>query len=194
ARAMEPYDYARVDHDKRVLQHICDEESASVFISTYYTTPVTTPSVFMAYDMIPEIFGWDLRSPMWREKHAGIRHASAFASISQQTKVDLLRFFPQIPPERITVTPLACAALFHPRPNQEVDFIRDAVGMRKPYFLTVGARGGYKNTILTFRALARLPELDQFDLFCAGHTTLEPEFQQFIPGKQVFAFNLSDDQ
>src|SRR5437868_289458 len=57
-RAMEPYDYARIEHDKRLLQHICDEESASVFISTYYTTPITSPSVFMAYDMIPEIFGW----------------------------------------------------------------------------------------------------------------------------------------
>ena len=65
--------------------------------------------------------------------------------------------------------------------------------MRKPYFLTVGARGGYKNTILTFRALARFPQLNDFDLFCAGHSALEPDFQQYIGAKQVVAYNLSDD-
>jgi glycosyltransferase involved in cell wall biosynthesis len=48
--------------------------------------------------------------------------------------------------------------------------------------------------MLTFRALARLPDLDQVDLLCAGHTTLEPEFQELILGKDVKAFNLSDDE
>src|SRR5258706_14326189 len=60
SRAMEPYDYNCTDHDKKLLQLICDEEAASVFISTYYTTPIATPSVFMTYDMIPELFGWDM--------------------------------------------------------------------------------------------------------------------------------------
>jgi GT2 family glycosyltransferase len=194
SRAMRPYDYNRTEEDKQILQALCDEEAASVFISTYYTTPINTPTVFMAYDMIPELFGWDMRIPMWREKHAGIRHASAFVSISHQTKLDLIRFFPNIPADKITVTPLACAELFHPRPQEEIDFIRGVIGLQKPYFLTVGARGGYKNTILTFRAFQRFTQLDRFDIFCAGHSTLEPEFQQFIGDKQVFAFNLTDDQ
>ena len=192
-RAVNLYDYNRTDEDRRVLQTICDEEAASVFISTYYTTPVTTPSVFMAYDMIPELFQWDMRIPMWREKHIGISHASAFVSISGQTKVDLLRFFPQIAAEKITVTPLACADFFRPCPREATEKIRNLAGMRKPYFLTVGARGGYKNTILTFRALARFPQLNDFDLFCAGHSALEPDFQQYIGAKQVVAYNLSDD-
>ncbi|HEY7119745.1 MAG TPA: glycosyltransferase [Tepidisphaeraceae bacterium] len=194
SRAMDLYDYNRTDHDRRTLQFICDEEDADVFISTYYTTPLTTPSVFMAHDMIPEIFGWDLRHPMWREKHHGIRHASAFVCVSDATRRDLLKFFPDLPADRVRVTPLAAAPCFHPRPQEQIDYVRSGVGITKPYFLTVGARGGYKNTILTFRALAQFPQLDQFDLLCAGHITLEPEFQQLVGDKDVKAFALSDDE
>jgi FkbM family methyltransferase len=193
-RTIAAYDYARTDDDRRLLQKICDQERADVFISSYYTTPLTTPSVFMAHDMIPELSGWDLRHPMWREKHAGIRHAAAFVAVSESTKRDLLKFFPDLPPQNITVTPLAAAPEFYPRPQAEIDAVRTATGTTKPYFLTVGARGGYKNTILTFRALAQLQDLDQFDIFCAGQITLEEEYQQLIPGKKVAAFSLSDDE
>jgi GT2 family glycosyltransferase len=194
ARAMDPYDYARTEQDRRTLQLVCDEEAADVFISTYYTTPVSTPSVFMAHDMIPELFGWDLRHPMWVEKHYGIRHASAFVCVSEATRRDLMRFFPDLRPETVHVTPLAAAPCFYPRPAEEVDFVRNGTGTTKPYFLTVGARGGYKNTILTFRALAAVPDLANVDVFCAGHVTLEPEFQALVLGKEVKAFNLTDDE
>lgn len=194
SRAMELYDYNRTDRDRQILQAICDEEGADVFISTYYTTPLSTPSVFMAHDMIPEIFGWDLRHPMWREKHLGIAHAAAFVCVSEATARDLRRFFPQIPAEKVHVTPLAAAEVFRPRSSEEIEFVRNGTGITKPYFLTVGARGGYKNTTLTFRALASMAELDGFDVFCAGHITLEPEYQALIPGKDVKAFSLSDDE
>ncbi|MDB5324335.1 MAG: glycosyl transferase, group 1 [Phycisphaerales bacterium] len=193
-RACPPYDYNNTNQDRQTLQSICDEEQADVFISTYYTTPISTPSVFMAHDMIPELFGWNLRHPMWQEKHCGIAHASAFVCVSDATRRDLLRFFPQLPPEKVHVTPLAAAPVFYPRPEPEIDFIKNAIGITKPYFLTVGARGGYKNTILTFRALAQFNQLDDFDIFCAGHITLEPEFQNLIPTKEVKAYNLTDDQ
>jgi GT2 family glycosyltransferase len=193
-RAMDAYDYSRTERDRQVLQLVCDEEAADVFVSTYYTTPISTPSVFMAHDMIPELFGWDTRQAMWREKHYGIRHASAFVCVSEATRRDLLKFFPDVPAERVHVTPLAAAPCFYPRPQEQIDFVRNGTGVTKPYFLTVGARGGYKNTILTFRALGAFAELDQFDLLCAGHSTLEPEFQAVIPGKDVKAYNLTDDE
>jgi glycosyltransferase involved in cell wall biosynthesis len=193
-RPIPPYDYNNTNHDRQILQAACDEERADVFISTYYTTPIATPSVFMAHDMIPELFGWDLRHPMWREKHYGINHASAFVCVSEATRQDLLKFVPQIPPEKVHVTPLAAAPVFHRRPQSEIDFVRNATGITRPYFLTVGARGGYKNTILTFQALAQYDQLDNVDIFCAGHITLEPEFQNLIPTKKVIAYNLTDDQ
>ncbi|WLT37358.1 hypothetical protein NON20_15825 [Synechocystis sp. B12] len=50
------------------LQEICDQFHADLFISTYYTTPLSTPSLLMIHDMIPEVMGWDLREFWWREK------------------------------------------------------------------------------------------------------------------------------
>ena len=32
---------------RQLIQDICDEEGADLFISTYYTTPLTTPSVWL---------------------------------------------------------------------------------------------------------------------------------------------------
>jgi glycosyltransferase involved in cell wall biosynthesis len=131
---------------------------------------------------------------MWREKHYGVRHAAGFVAVSEATKRDLLRFFPELQADKIVVTPLAAAAEFYPRPAGEIEALRRATGTGKPYFLTVGARGGYKNTILTFRALGQLAELERFDVFCAGHVTLEPEYQQLVPNTRVRAFSLSDDE
>lgn len=193
-RALEPFDYARLERDRQILQAICDEEHADLFASTYYTSPLSTPSLFMCHDMIPELFGWDLKHPMWRQKHQAIEHAAQFACVSHATCRDLLRFFPKLDPAKVAVAPLAAAACFYPRPGDEIDFVRQATGTSKPYFLTVGARGGYKNTQLTFRALAQFNRLDEFDLFCAGLVTLEEEFQRLVPAKAVKSFNLTDDQ
>ena len=53
-RAMELYDDDHTDRDSQILQYICDEEAADLFISTLHGTPVTTPSVVMACDMMQE--------------------------------------------------------------------------------------------------------------------------------------------
>ena len=51
------YDYNNTDADRVMLQQVCNDLGAELFISTYYTTPIETPSVFMGYDMIPEVLG-----------------------------------------------------------------------------------------------------------------------------------------
>src|SRR5260221_1030340 len=96
----------------------------------------------MAHDMIPELFGWDLRNPMWVEKHYGIAHASAFVCVSEATRRDLLRFFPQLAPDKVHVTPLAAAPLFYPRAAAGIDFGRNAHGAEWPHFVTDQAPAG----------------------------------------------------
>ena len=93
-RQIPQYNYNDTDTDRAILQQICDEEGADLFISSYYTTPLTTPSVFMAHDMIPEIMGWNLNHPMWREKQYGIQHASSYIAVSQNKAKDLVKCFP----------------------------------------------------------------------------------------------------
>ncbi len=194
-RLASPYDYRRTDADSEMLQQVCEEEAAELFISTYYTTPLSTPSIFMAYDMIPEVLGGDLDDPMWREKHHAIRHASAYIAISENTARDLVKFFPHISPETITVAHCGVKATFFPATLEEVNSFRTKYGISKPYFILVGAGSGYKNTILFFRAFAQLYSSNGFDIVCTGSgSLLEAELRAYTSGSVVHMLQLSDEE
>ena len=62
-RQIPPFRFAdpgAVAEEPRILQEVCAEDGADVLVSTYYTFPARTPSVFLCYDMIPERLGFDL--------------------------------------------------------------------------------------------------------------------------------------
>jgi FkbM family methyltransferase len=194
-RLVPPYDYNKIEIDHEMLQQVCDAERADLFISTYYTTPLSTPSVFMAYDMIPEVLGGNLDSPMWREKHHGIQHASAYIAISENTARDLIKFFPHISPEAVTVAHCGVGANFFPASLEEVNHIKTKYGISKPYFMMVGAGSGYKNTILFFKAFAQLYTRNGFDIVCTGSgSLLEPEMRAYTSGSAVYMLQLSDEE
>jgi glycosyltransferase involved in cell wall biosynthesis len=194
-RLVPPYDYGTTDIDREILQQICDEEGADLFISTYYTTPLSTPSVFMAYDMIPEVLEWNLEIPMWKEKHYSIRQACAYIAISENTACDLVKFFPNISLESLTVAHCGVKPIFCPASLEEIHSFRTKYGIAKPYFITVGAGGGYKNTILFFKAFAQLCSKNGFDIVCTGSgSILEDEFRAYTLGSVVHMLQLSDEE
>ena len=139
-RVVPTHNYAASQDDRAMLQAVCDEEAADVFVSSYYTTPVTTPSIFMAYDMIPEVLNWDVSSQtIWYQKHEAIRHAASFIAISQNTADDLCRLFPSIRPQQVTIA--HCGVDFSEPPPHLVVAFRARHGIDRPYFLLVGSRG-----------------------------------------------------
>ena len=194
-RSVPPYEYGRTDADREMLQQVCDEEGADLFISSYYTTPLSTPSVFMAYDMIPEVVGADVSTPMWQEKHYGIQHASAYITISDNTACDLVKFFPHISPESVTVALCGVKRSFLPASLEEINSFRTKYGISKPYFILVGAGSGYKNTILFFKAFAQLYSRHGFEIVCTGSgSLLETEFRNYTSGSVVHMLQLSDEE
>jgi glycosyltransferase involved in cell wall biosynthesis len=194
-RLIAPYDYSKTDADREMLQQICDEEGANLFISTYYTTTLSIPSVFMAYDMIPEVLGWDMNNPMWQEKHRAIQQASAYIAISENTARDLVKFFPDISPEFVRVAPCGVKSTFFPANLEEVNSFRTKYGISKPYFILVGIGGGYKNTSLFFQAFAQLYSKQGFDIVCTGSgSLLSPEFRAYSSGSVVHTLQLSDEE
>ncbi|MFM1843506.1 MAG: hypothetical protein RLZZ490_2249, partial [Cyanobacteriota bacterium] len=52
--SMALYDYRDAALESEKLQAVCDQFEADLFISTYYTTPLRTPTISMIYDMVPE--------------------------------------------------------------------------------------------------------------------------------------------
>ncbi|WP_333350408.1 O-linked N-acetylglucosamine transferase family protein [Microcoleus sp. B3-A4] len=189
------YDYSKTEADREMLQQICDEEGADLFISTYYTTPLSTPSVFMAYDMIPEVLQANLNQPMWREKHHGIRHASAYIAISENTAQDLVKFFPNIALGSVSVAHCGVKSSFSPASKEEISNFKNKYGISKPYFISVGGGSDYKNTELFFQAFAQLSSKQGFEVICTGSSVLlELEFRAYTAGTVVHKLNLNDEE
>ncbi|WP_310485012.1 glycosyltransferase [Chamaesiphon sp. VAR_48_metabat_403] len=189
------YDYANTDADRIMLQNICEELGVELFISSYYTTPLTTPSVFMTYDMIPEVMGWNLSQPMWQEKLLGIQHASAYITISEYTASDLVECYPDIDPQSITVAHCGVSSIFTPAQPQDIATFKAKYGITKPYFILVGAAAGYKNSQLFFQAFDRLFNSHGFDIICTGNSgILDADFRTFTVGSSVHMLQLSDEE
>lgn len=195
-RSVPAYDYSQANADREMLQQVCDEEGADLFISSYYTTPISTPSVFVAHDMIPELMGWDLNHPMWQEKHYGVEYASAYIAVSENTARDLVKFFPDIPLESVTVAQNGVDhKIFSPASSEAINQFKTKYGIAKPYFILVGAGGGYKNTILFFKAFAQLFSSHGFDIVCTGSGfVLEAEYRAYTSGSTVHTLQLSDEE
>ena len=189
------YDYSKTEADREMLQQVCDEEGADLFISTYYTTPVSTPSVFMAYDMIPEVLGANFNEPMWQEKHYAIRHASAYISISANTARDLIEFFPDISSEWVTVAHCGVSNIFSPASQEEINDFKTKYGISKPYFISVGSGSDYKNIRLFFQAFGQLVSKQGFEIVCTGSgVLLEAEFRAYTSGTVIHKLQLDDEE
>ena len=192
------YDYNKTTDDRRMLQLICDAEKADLFISTYYTTPLSTPSIFMAYDMIPEVMGANLNSPMWREKQYGIKHATAYITISENTARDLLKCFPDIPSDTVTVAPCGIQPVFSPATSENITEFKSKYNILKPYFLLVGERcgfNGYKNALLFFQAFSQLGQEQELEIVCVGgQPELESQLKIYVNNSRVHLLRLTDEE
>jgi glycosyltransferase involved in cell wall biosynthesis len=186
-------DYDNTEADRKMLQQVCNHLKAKVFISTYYTTPIETPSVFMGYDMIPELLGADLSQPIWQEKQRSIEHASAYVTISGHTAKDLIEIHGEIDSEQVTVAQCGAQSIFKPATNEEILGFRNKYGISKPYFV-IGSSGGYKNPELFFQAFATMiPNSDIEILVTGGHQLSEDNVACAI-GSNVHCLYLDDEE
>src|SRR5262249_39607772 len=113
-RTIKAHDYRATGSDSLYLEKVCRELGANLFISTYFSSPIETPSVFMGYDMIPEIMRLNLNEEDLREKRRAIGHASAHIMVSQNSANDLERIFPTVAKNSTLVAHCGVAAAFRP--------------------------------------------------------------------------------
>lgn len=186
-------DYTNRAADRQMLQEICDQEKATLFISTYYTTPTRTPSVMLVPDMIPEIMGFDLSSEQWVEKHEAIRFSSHYLAISHSTARDVRRFFPEIAHREVVVA--HCGSDFRTPSKEKVASFQSRYGVNRPYFMISGVKSGYKNALLFFKAFAELGERrGEYAIMCTNSgPTLEQEFAECVGDASLHLLILSDE-
>jgi hypothetical protein len=92
--AFPSYKVSNAAADSFLIEAVCKEEQVDVFISTYYTTPVTIPSVLILHAA-------GLRAPAEvfparaaQEKEIATSHATFFACDSEQTRTQLTNGWP----------------------------------------------------------------------------------------------------
>lgn len=185
--------------DSMLIQKICDHYRADAFTSTYYTSPLATPMLLMVYDMIPELFGFDLDQRPWMEKEVAISYAQRYLCISHNTRNDLLALYPEISKSHASVAHCGVdKAVFHPRDPGDISAFTRENGLERPYFLFVGSRvqhNGYKNSRLFFDAIAGMHDAE-FDVLCiGGEETIEQEILDQVPsGVTCRRLVVSDDE
>lgn len=150
-----------------------------VYHPTYYSAvvpPSRTLTVVTVYDMIhellPTFFSDEGRMAM--AKRRWCNRADLILAISETTKRDLLTLLP-VDPAKVVVTPLGVHTA-HPAPTSVA---------RRPFFLYVGARRGYKNFRLLLTALAQLTGPEVPDLIAFGGPELGSDERRAIAELQI---------
>ena len=196
--SMSLYDYREKALESERLQTVCDQFNADLFISTYYTTPLSTPSILMLHDIIPEEIGLDLEELCWQEKYYSILHANRYICVSQNTANDLLKFYPHIDKSLISVIYNGVDETFRTTSDSEILEIKWKLGIELPYFLLVGSRislKGYKNAILLFKALAKWKFSGKIAIVCVGgESELEEELSVLADTVKIHLLRLDDEE
>lgn len=124
--------------------------------------------VITIHDMIQEIFEIDLITA--ERKKRAIYQADGIIAISENTKSDILRLFPDIPEEKIQV-------IYHGTNHLKAPEAPKDFRLPKKYVLYVGARGAYKNAEILMKSLSPkiLEEQDLYLLFIGGGAFSEEE-------------------
>lgn len=115
------------------------------------------PIVITIHDMIPELFRTDKK--VIERRRIAINKSAAIICVSENTKSDLLRIFPNIPEEKVTVT-------YHGYYPHKADYGKVLEG---EYILYVGSRtAAYKNFKTMLRAICPLLKEREMNLVCTG--------------------------
>lgn len=190
---------ALADHDlrieRRMLEDVCRRARASLFISTLYSYPASTPSLLVVHDLTPEVLGWNIGAPMWRDKAAAIERASAYACISQSTADDLVRLYPMASGRPLSLLRLGVGPEFHPSAASDVAGLRERYGLPDTFYVFVGHRDIHKNAELVFDALRFLERPAGIGLLLVGGAAqLEPHFREAAGQTPVVIASLTDDE
>jgi glycosyltransferase involved in cell wall biosynthesis len=124
-----------------------------------------TPVVITIHDLIPEIY-YPNETVRINNRKQCIHRASAVICVSNNTRNDLLRFFPEIPPEKVFV-------VYHGTEEKAPAAYRK--NDKGNYILYIGSRYTYKNFNFFVESVAGLLKEKQLVLYCTGESFSENE-------------------
>lgn len=161
----------------------------TLFHSSYYRVSrqhKDVAQVITIYDFTYEYFvhGWRKWLHHAQKSHA-IRNVDGIICISEHTKRDLLRFFPEIDPAIVKVIYLGASDAFHVLAPDAQNLAGFSGLSPRQYVIFVGDRSVYKNFELAVEVLETLPHLH---LVVIGGRGLTPAHQALLNQKLLGRF------
>lgn len=155
-----------------VVPRVLNSLGADVYHCSYYLMPYWTgvPTVLTVYDLIPLLFPRHSSAKArllfrWLTALA-LRTAASVVAISHSTRRDLLGVL-RVPPQKVTVVPLAAGPGFRPQLAAEVARVRLRYALPVDYVLYLGSNKPHKNLVRLVAAWAQL-QPQPFPLVVAG--------------------------
>ncbi len=194
-RSVPEYQMGRWEYECDQLDHLYTSENADLFASTYYSRPNIGHTVQHCYDLIPEVFNFNMNEPQWQERRTAFERSENFICISNNTRQDLLRYYPTKNPHHVHM--VHCGHNhedFSPAPPADVLAFYRKAGIDCPYFLVIGPARGYKNVDLVFEGLSKLPTQHGFALVLVSGYLHDAELAAWQIGSKVIRTTLSDQE
>ena len=145
-------------------------------------------TVITVHDMIQEIFGTDAITIGRKEK--AIYQADGIIAISESTKKDIIKFYPDIPESKIRV-------IYHGTNHLCQPECPKSLALPSRYILYVGTRNSYKNAALLMKSISEKlqREKDLHLLFIGGGSFSDGEsayIKQLHIEDKVMQYNATD--
>jgi glycosyltransferase involved in cell wall biosynthesis len=169
----------RLKYRKQAAERRDKISEYSVFHSSWFRLcPLPgIPTVVTIYDMLSEAMPtqyWGDASADSMAKAEAIKSADAIITISETTKLDLLKLFPDIRAQVYSI-PLGADHLLMSA-VASVDSRKTGESSSEPYVLFVGDRVGYKNFHVLLEAMCQSEWPDGVRLKVAGSALSSPEY------------------
>ena len=173
-----------------------------LFHATSFPSPLIRccPLIVTIHDQAPRLdrsrlpFRTGLRGFMARSYYDAmnayaIRYARHIITVSQQARLDILRFYPRLAPEKISVIYHGISAAFRPAGAAEQARVRARHQLPDEYFLYVGTVNPGKNLIRVLEAFYALQQKPGWRHRLVAVARTDPRYQDFyrfwerFPGK-----------
>ncbi len=182
--------------DAKYIDEICRQEGITHFISTYYTYSLSYKNILMLHDFIPEALGHDLSKKAWPSKKEAILNGNYFLCISDNTRKDFAKFYPQKYDKNNVFTIFnGVSDIYRPCSEFEKLSFKRKYGLTKPFYVICGYRSPHKNVGAFLKAVNLIDDANSFEIiFSGGSEEIEKEYLPLLQDLNYRRFNFPTEE
>lgn len=146
----------------RYLPFMDSLDTETIFHSSYYRVSLSpgVANITTIHDFTYEYYRKGLpRLIHGCQKGLAIKHSTGLICVSENTRSDLLQFYPEVDPDRVRVIYNGVGESFQPLVAGDMTLDPSLGNINNDFVLFVGSRDGYKNFTLAVDVMLNKPQL-----------------------------------